>query len=74
MAVKPHAFAGQPVKIRRVALRDEVGPQPVPYHQHHDTAAAAMRIKMVLRPARRGCKRGYRDYKEEKNRENFGRA
>jgi len=33
-----------------------------------------MRIKMVLRPARRGCKRGYRYYKEEKNRENLGRA
>jgi len=65
MAVKPHALSRQPVKIGRVALRDEVGPQPIPYHQHHDTAAAAMRSGGVLRAAGHG-------HEYEKYRENFG--
>ena len=49
MLVEAHAFARQPKKIRRIALSDEVGPQPVPYHKHHDSPAPAMRGNGILR-------------------------
>src|ERR1700693_3090383 len=64
MLVETDALAREPKEIRRVALRDEVGPQPVPDHQDYDTSAPAMRRNGVLRTRRRGD-----EYEQE--RENF---
>ena len=53
MLVETHTLARQPKEIRRVALRDQVGPQPIPHHQHHDSAASMMRLGGFLRARRR---------------------
>ena len=64
MPIEAHALARQPKKIRRVALRDEVGPQPVPHHQHHDPSAPAMRRRgnLARELARRRIRAGSREF------------
>src|SRR5260370_3040347 len=53
MVVEAHALARHAEEIRRIALRDEVGPEPIPDHQDHDTAAPMMGPGKILRRQRR---------------------
>ena len=49
MTIEADALARHAIQIWCIALGDQVGPEPIPDHQDHDTAATMMGGGSILR-------------------------
>src|SRR6202040_1214703 len=57
MTIEADALARHAEQIGRIALGDQVGTEPIPDHQDHDTAASMMGAGSILRGQWRGAEK-----------------